>query len=152
MLINHGADLNWVIDKVKGYTLLHTLCASTMKFKKNESQLIHDIIKFLIDKGANILQRGLDDKLPEDLAATHCNAVAIIDLINKKKEKMPTGRQRVSSQITSRKRESSVLRNTFEERTELEMFQDRPLKKTSEASQSASDWKDKLGCISKKRK
>lgn len=113
VLVNHGADMNWIIDKVKGYTLLHLLCACQLKLKKNESQLAHDIIRFLIEKGANVMQRGLDDKLPEDLAVTHCNSVAIIDLINKKKEKLPTNRSRISSQITFRKRESSVLRNTF---------------------------------------
>jgi ankyrin repeat protein len=35
VLVNHEADPNWVIDKVKGYTLLHTLCASQLKLKKN---------------------------------------------------------------------------------------------------------------------
>jgi ankyrin repeat protein len=130
VLINHGADPNWVIDKVKGYTLLHTLCSSTLKLSKAEKQLIHDIIKFLIDKGANILQRGLDDKLPEDLAVTHCNFVAIIDLINKKKDKMTTApimRQRINSQTTNRYKDNSILRNTFEENTELSMFKQKPI-------------------------
>ena len=97
------------------------------------------------------MQKGLDDKLPEDLAALHCNSVAIIDLINKKKEKLPTVRQRISSQITFRKRESSVLRNTFEERSELEIYHDRP-SNTLPATSTPVDWKDKLGCMSKKKK
>jgi ankyrin repeat protein len=113
VLINHGADPNWVIDKVKGHTLLHTLCASTLKLSKIEKQLIHDIIKLLIDKGANVLQRSLDDKLPEDLAVTHCNSVAIMDLINKKKEKLPTVRQRINSQNSVHLKDNSILRNTF---------------------------------------
>jgi hypothetical protein len=84
----------------------------------------------LIDKGANILQRGLDDKLPEDLAVTHCNFVAIIDLINKKKDKMTTApimRQRINSQTTNRYKDNSILRNTFEENTELSMFKQKPI-------------------------
>ncbi len=78
-----------MLDKVRGFTLLHYLCAITHKLKKEEKQLNYDLIKFLIDRGANVNQRSLDDRLPEDLALKHCNSTAIIDLINKSKQKAP---------------------------------------------------------------
>lgn len=34
ILVNHGADLNWVLDKVRGYSLLHTLCSTSLKLNK----------------------------------------------------------------------------------------------------------------------
>ena len=33
-LVDHGADINWVIDKSKGYSLLHYFCSSKMKMNK----------------------------------------------------------------------------------------------------------------------
>lgn len=34
ILINHGADMNWILDKIRGYTLLHTLCSTALKMNK----------------------------------------------------------------------------------------------------------------------
>ena len=39
MLIKHGADLNWIIDKKNGYSLLHYFCSFKMKMNKYQKQL-----------------------------------------------------------------------------------------------------------------
>ena len=36
LLINNGADVNWIVDKNKGYSLLHFFCASKMKMNKTQ--------------------------------------------------------------------------------------------------------------------
>lgn len=33
-LIDHGADVNWILDKSKGYSLLHYFCSIKMKMNK----------------------------------------------------------------------------------------------------------------------
>ena len=35
-LIEYGADVNWIIDKAKGYTLLHYFCSIKMKMNKTQ--------------------------------------------------------------------------------------------------------------------
>lgn len=158
-MVARGADLNWVLDKQKGHTLLHTLCASTLKMNKMEKQLIYDIVKFLIDKGANINQRTLNDKTAEDLAASHCNSVAIIDLITKKKETQEI-RPRTNSQSSLRGRELSTLRDQYmEDKGDTKLFEDSepvgrqriPSRKAFFGKEESSIWADKLSCIKKKK-
>lgn len=72
-LLKNGADINWIIDKSKGYSLLHYFCASKMKMNKSQIQINYDIISFLLEKGANINQLTLADKNCFDLCQTHCN-------------------------------------------------------------------------------
>lgn len=103
----------------------------------------------MIDRGANINQRTLDDKQPEDLATKHCNATAIIDLIVKRKEHMQENpRKRTVSHLILKKKDSSFL----EDRTGLDMFQDVHPEKVNSSVREPSDWKEKLGCMSKKKK
>ena len=35
-LIDHGADVNWILDKSKGYSLLHYFCSIKMKMNKGQ--------------------------------------------------------------------------------------------------------------------
>jgi hypothetical protein len=34
LLVQRGADVNWIIDKQKGYTLLHSLCSTVVRMNK----------------------------------------------------------------------------------------------------------------------
>ena len=47
-LINHGADPNWIIDKKKGYSILHHFCNQKMKLNKSQIELNYEIIVFLL--------------------------------------------------------------------------------------------------------
>lgn len=85
LLVQRGSDVNWVIDKQQGYTLLHSLCACSIRMSKAERQVNYEIIKFLLDSGADINMRGFDGKRPEDLVTGHCGMTAILDLIIKRK-------------------------------------------------------------------
>ena len=60
-LIDHGADVNWVIDKNRGYTLLHYFCSLKIKMGKSQMDLNQKIIKFLLEKGADPNQKTLKD-------------------------------------------------------------------------------------------
>lgn len=86
LLVHKGADVNWIIDKQEGYTLLHSLCSCTIKMSKAERQINYEIIKFLIDSGADINMKAFNGKRPEDLVTGHCSMTAILDLIIKRKD------------------------------------------------------------------
>lgn len=62
LLVKHGADLNWVIDKKRGLTLLHYFCSLKVRMAKAQKQLNLDIVRFLLEKGADPRQQTLDDK------------------------------------------------------------------------------------------
>ena len=62
MLIKNGADLNWIIDKKTGYSLLHYFCSLRVKMNKAQKQLNYDIIKFLLEKGADCRMTTLNDR------------------------------------------------------------------------------------------
>lgn len=47
-LINHGADINWVFDKNRGYSLLHYFCSVKIKLNPTQKELNYKIIKFLL--------------------------------------------------------------------------------------------------------
>jgi len=62
MLIKNGADLDWIIDKKNGYSMLHYLCSQKMKMNKIQKTLNYEIIKFLLEKGANYKMTTLNDR------------------------------------------------------------------------------------------
>lgn len=53
---------------------------------KAERQINYEIIKFLIDSGADINMKAFNGKRPEDLVTGHCSMTAILDLIIKRKD------------------------------------------------------------------
>ena len=73
LLIKHGADPNWIIDKKRGWSLLHYFCGLKLKMNQHQRKLNKDIISFLLAHGADPRQPTLDDKTCMDLAAQHCN-------------------------------------------------------------------------------
>lgn len=118
LLAQRGADVNWIVDKTLGYTLLHSLCACCIRMNKAEKQVNYDIIRFLIENGADIGMRGFDGKRPEDLVTGHCGMTAILDLIIKRKDLQSNTQGKENSLILSKKRVHRHLREMFEELTE----------------------------------
>lgn len=39
LLIKSDADPNWIIDKVRGYSLIHYFCSSKMKMNKTQKMI-----------------------------------------------------------------------------------------------------------------
>ena len=81
LLIKHGADPNWIIDKKRGWSLLHYFCGLKLKMNKQQRRLNRDIIAFLLEHGADARQTTLDDKSCLNLAAQHCNQEEIVLLL-----------------------------------------------------------------------
>jgi hypothetical protein len=53
--------------------LLHYFCSLKMKMNKSQKQLNYDIIRYLLEKGADYKQLTLGDKSCEELLEGHCN-------------------------------------------------------------------------------
>lgn len=73
--------MNWIVDKARGYTLLHYFCSVKMKMNKAQKDLNYSIIKFLLEKGADTLQKTLKDQKAIDLVEKHCNKEAVMVLL-----------------------------------------------------------------------
>jgi hypothetical protein len=115
LLVFKGADVNWIVDKQEGYTLLHSLCSCSVKMSKAERQINYEIIKFLIDRGADINMRAFNGKRPEDLVTGHCSMTAILDLIIKRKEfgKGDAKENQRPVELVPKKRNDSHMREMF---------------------------------------
>ncbi len=66
-LIDHGADVNWIVDKNRGFSLLHYFCSVKVKMNDAQKDINFKIIKFLLEKGADVNQKTLKDQRAIDL-------------------------------------------------------------------------------------
>ena len=92
LLVKHGADPNWIIDKKKGLSLLHYFCSLKVKMNKSQKQLNRDIVRFLLERGADSRQLTLADKSCEELLESHCNREELTELLKSNREKEKTQR------------------------------------------------------------
>lgn len=81
LLIKHGADVNWVIDKTNGYSLLHYFCSLKLKMNKMQKQINLEVVHFLLRHGANPEQPTLQDCTCKELVLNHCNTEEILPLL-----------------------------------------------------------------------
>lgn len=83
LLIESGADLNWIVDKTKGYTLLMELCATNFdSLSEKQKQLRFEAIKFLVEKGANKEIMSLDNMTCFDLAKKSTCSEELLEILN----------------------------------------------------------------------
>lgn len=52
VLLDNGADINWLVDKKNGWTFLMQLAATSQRVNAKEKQLIMIQFKFLLEHGA----------------------------------------------------------------------------------------------------
>ena len=81
LMLEYGADINWIVDKVKGYTLLMQLCSIRMDLSPSEKYLNAEIIKFLIENGARKDLVSIKGKNVKDILEKHCNRDELLKLI-----------------------------------------------------------------------
>lgn len=83
LLLDYGADINWIVDKMKGMTLLMQLCDVKMKMSRKEQSINLEIIKFLCEHGAEKEMPTLKGKSIEDIANKHSNKTEVLDILSK---------------------------------------------------------------------
>ena len=62
LLLVYGADINWIIDKTHGYTMLMQLCSIKMDMSQKEKEINLDIVKFLIENGVYTIINNIRPK------------------------------------------------------------------------------------------
>eukprot|EP01017_Pseudomicrothorax_dubius_P049157 TRINITY_DN909_c0_g1_i1.p1 TRINITY_DN909_c0_g1~~TRINITY_DN909_c0_g1_i1.p1 ORF type:complete len:319 (-),score=70.56 TRINITY_DN909_c0_g1_i1:113-1069(-) len=67
LLLHHGADINWIIDKNRGYTLLMQYCAVKFEMEDYEVRSNLQIVKFLLERGASKTIVGCNGKTVPDI-------------------------------------------------------------------------------------
>ena len=82
LLLQNGADINWIVDKKKGFSLLLQLCAVKLVLNEKEKEINYQTIKFLLGNGANRFLQSNKGKNTFDLAKKHCNKDKILDLLS----------------------------------------------------------------------
>lgn len=105
LLLVYGADINWIVDKTKGYTLLMQLCAENTRMTEHQKEANLEAIKFLIDRGANREIRCMENKTYLELAEQNPNYEEIVSHV---KSINGTGSPGLSARHRSRARSVSV--------------------------------------------
>lgn len=81
LLLLHGADINWIVEKSEGHTLLMQLCAMGKEMSAFESEMNLEAIKFLIERGANKDIKSIKNKSCAELAEKNPNYETILSLL-----------------------------------------------------------------------
>eukprot|EP01015_Nassula_variabilis_P030629 TRINITY_DN6765_c0_g1_i2.p1 TRINITY_DN6765_c0_g1~~TRINITY_DN6765_c0_g1_i2.p1 ORF type:complete len:153 (+),score=22.90 TRINITY_DN6765_c0_g1_i2:41-499(+) len=71
LLLEYGADINWIVDKEQGYTYLMKLCSLKNFEGENEKEICLDIICYLLQRGANRDIVTHNDQTAYDLSLIH---------------------------------------------------------------------------------
>jgi hypothetical protein len=81
LLLQAGADINWIADKQKGYTILMQFCAVKMDMTPREIENNLGVIRFLLENGAdrNIVNHKGKNALA--LSQRHCNVTNVQDML-----------------------------------------------------------------------
>ena len=73
LLLTYGADINWIVDKQHGYTLLMQLCSIKMDLSPKEQEINYSLIKFLLENGASKDIQSMKGKGIFELVKKHKN-------------------------------------------------------------------------------
>lgn len=82
LLLQNGSDINWIVNKKKGYSLLLQLCAMKTELQEKEKEINFQTIKFLIENGANRYLQSNKGKTAFELTKKHCNKDKILDMLS----------------------------------------------------------------------
>eukprot|EP01016_Furgasonia_blochmanni_P034527 TRINITY_DN3738_c0_g1_i7.p1 TRINITY_DN3738_c0_g1~~TRINITY_DN3738_c0_g1_i7.p1 ORF type:complete len:331 (+),score=41.70 TRINITY_DN3738_c0_g1_i7:138-1130(+) len=87
LLLQYGADINWIVDKSKGYTLLMQFCSMKQAQGERERELNMDVIKFLLEHGADRnLKSHRKEKDAFMIAEKHYNKEKVLESLNAVKQ------------------------------------------------------------------
>jgi len=81
LLLDHGADINWIVDKTKGHNLLMKFCCVKMDLSPREAQVNLEVIRFLVEHGADKNMKAIKNKTAFDMAAKHSNKDNVQELL-----------------------------------------------------------------------
>ncbi|CAD8083796.1 unnamed protein product [Paramecium sonneborni] len=105
LLLHYGADINWIVDKTHGFNLLMQLCSIRMELNQKEAEINYQIIKFLIENGAQKDLQSLKGKKASDLLKKHSNKERLMELMNNTQQLFFYGKQKNSSRYSNQQQQ-----------------------------------------------
>lgn len=83
LIIQHGGDVNWIIDKQRGYTFLMQYCSIKHELSDHDRDINVQVIKFLLERGASTHLPSLKkNKTVLAIAEKHFNRERVLHLLN----------------------------------------------------------------------
>ena len=87
MLLEFGADINWIVDKNKGHTILMQFCSVKMELDDREKRMNLEVIRFLLEHGADKNMLSNKNKNSAQLAQKHSNKEAVLEVLQNTNQK-----------------------------------------------------------------
>jgi ankyrin repeat protein len=81
LLLQHGADVNFIVNKEKGKTLIMEYCSIKIDMSNREKETNLKIIRFLIENGANTALKSRKNKTAFDYASKHPHKDEVIEAL-----------------------------------------------------------------------
>ncbi len=87
LLLEFGADINWIVDKTKGHTILMQFCSVKMELDEREKRMNLEVIRFLLEHGADKTMVSNKNKNAFQLAQKHSNRDAVLEVLQNTNQK-----------------------------------------------------------------
>jgi len=87
LLLEFGADINWIVDKTKGHTILMQFCSVKMELDEREKRMNLEVIRFLLEHGADKNMVSNKNKNAFQLAQKHSNRDAVLEVLQNTNQK-----------------------------------------------------------------
>lgn len=85
-LLQSGADIDWIVDKKKGHTILMQLCDLNDQLSPHLTEICIEIVRFLVENGANRSLQDCEGKICEQLIEKHKYRAEIGQLLSEAKQ------------------------------------------------------------------
>ena len=86
LLLQHGADVNFVVNRVKGKTILMEYCSTKIDMNVREKETNLRIIRFLVESGANTKMKSYKGKTAMDFALRHPCRNEVLEILRNTKQ------------------------------------------------------------------
>lgn len=81
ILLQYGAAINILVDRTRGYTLLMQFCSISMDLEPLQLEMNLDVVRYLLEHGADRNVRSKEGLTAWDLAERHCAGKRIRELL-----------------------------------------------------------------------
>ena len=112
LLLQHGADINTLVDRKRGYTILMQFCSVAMQMDPFQTEMILEVIRFLLEHGADReIPCKNHNKSAYQLAENHLACEEIRDLLDNVKQLYfhPNMKPITQTQDSQGKRKGTIL-------------------------------------------
>ena len=81
LLLQHGADINFIVSKEKGKTILMEYCSVKIEMSAREKEVNLRVIKFLLENGASTVMKSKKGKTALEYSQKHPYKNEVLDIL-----------------------------------------------------------------------